>query len=164
MMTKVPLQDSFRNAAKMIETFHVILAMKSVRSNFVRNISKSDVAGLNIDGARIGSQQTVTTLTDLFEAHGNKFGFPGISRPVIGKKHNPPGRWPANVIHDGGNNVLKEFAKSGIRVSQGRKAGQTWVRHANLIYSEKSAAGSIVSRDYVADTGTADRYFKKCEM
>lgn len=53
---------------------------------------------LNIDGGRIGTEQTTTTIKDFSQAHGNQFGKPGITYPSIGAKLNPPGRFPANTL------------------------------------------------------------------
>lgn len=58
------------------------------------------MGGINIDGCRIGVEQTKTCMKDLSQAHGNQFGKPGIVYPKMGEKLNPPGRWPANILFD----------------------------------------------------------------
>jgi site-specific DNA-methyltransferase (adenine-specific) len=78
----------------------IIVAMKPIDGTFVNNALTHGVAGMWIDGGRIGTEQTVTTIKDLSQAHGNQFGKAGIEYPKIGEKINPPGRWPSNVILD----------------------------------------------------------------
>jgi len=78
----------------------IIVAMKPIDGTYVNNALTHGVAGMWIDGGRIGTKQTVTTIKDLSQAHGNQFGKAGIEYPKIGEKINPPGRWPSNVILD----------------------------------------------------------------
>jgi DNA modification methylase len=60
-------------------------------------ITETGAGSLWIDGGRIGTEQTTTTVKDLSQAHGNQFGKTGIEYPKIGEQLNKPGRWPANV-------------------------------------------------------------------
>jgi hypothetical protein len=77
-----------------------VLARKPLCGTVADNVRTWGVGALNIDGTRVGTHQTTTTIKDLSEAHGNQFGKQGIQYPKIGEKLNPPGRWPANVIFD----------------------------------------------------------------
>ena len=77
-----------------------VLARKPLCGTVADNVTTWGVGALNIDGTRVGTHQTTTTIKDLSEAHGNQFGKQGIQYPKIGEKLNPPGRWPANVIFD----------------------------------------------------------------
>ena len=77
-----------------------VLARKPLCGTVADNVTAWGVGALNIDGTRVGTHQTTTTIKDLSEAHGNQFGKQGIQYPKMGEKLNPPGRWPANVIFD----------------------------------------------------------------
>jgi site-specific DNA-methyltransferase (adenine-specific) len=77
-----------------------ILARKPLRGTVADNVAQWGTGGLNIDGCRVGDEQTTTTIKDFSQAHGNQFGKAGITYPKTGEKINPPGRWPANVILD----------------------------------------------------------------
>ena len=77
-----------------------VLARKPLCGTVANNVTTWGVGALNIDGTRVGTEQTTTTIKDLSQAHGNQFGKAGITYPKIGEQLNPPGRWPANVILD----------------------------------------------------------------
>lgn len=78
----------------MIGTLHIVVAMKPLDGTFAENAVKHGVAGLNIDGGRIGAE----TITQ----HGRKETF---SQSMRGKNYTQvagtnehQGRWPANLI------------------------------------------------------------------
>ncbi|KKL09096.1 hypothetical protein LCGC14_2569270, partial [marine sediment metagenome] len=74
------------------------VAMKPCDGGFADNALKHGVAGLNVDGGRIGTEQTVTRRSGKAQ---NPSSFKEYGKPK-GEYPNPPGRWPANVIlsHD----------------------------------------------------------------
>jgi len=77
---------------------HTLVAMKPCDGGFADNALKHGVAGLNVDGGRIGTEQTVTRRSGKAQ---NPSSFKEYGKPK-GEYPNPPGRWPANVIlsHD----------------------------------------------------------------
>jgi DNA modification methylase len=79
----------------------IVLARKPLIGTVATNIIIHGTGALNIDGSRVGTEQTTTMIKDLSQAHGNNFGKSGITYPTMGEKLNPVGRWPANFIHDG---------------------------------------------------------------
>ena len=68
-----------------------------------------------------------------------------------------PGRWPANVIHDGSEEVLAEFpyVKSGVM------KGGTIRNHENKVYGNGLSAAGVVAngQDTYGDEGSAARFF-----
>lgn len=101
----------------------IVMARKPISEKTVAsNVLKWGTGGINIDACRIKGRGEKTT----------------------------GGRSPANLIHDGSEEVLAEFAKAGERKSGAsiRYPGETVLRGATGI-----ARG---------DTGTADRFFKEC--
>jgi len=92
----------------------ITVARKPIsEKNIAENVLKWNVGGLNIDECRVGTEQTRTTIKDLSQAHGNQFGKAGIEYPTQGYKDNPPGRFPANFIHDGSDEVVELFPTKG---------------------------------------------------
>ena len=85
------------------------------------------------------------------QAHGNQFGKSGITYPKIGERTNPPGRWPANLIHDGSDEVLAGFPQT---TSGALNAG-----HKQGAGSFGKIGGDTILRDYGGDTGSAARFF-----
>lgn len=119
-----------------------------------KNVIKWQTGGINIDACRIGTEQTKTCMKDLSEAHGNQFGKPGIKTPTVNVKDNPPGRWPANLIHDGSDEVLALFpsSKSGVAVQRNRD-GQV---HNTIYGPYKKPPSEDVG---YGDSGSAARFF-----
>ncbi len=79
----------------------IVMARKPFTGSVANNVLEYGTGGINIDECRVGDEVTKTTIKDLSQAHGNKFGKAGIKYPSLGTKENPPGRFPANVMHDG---------------------------------------------------------------
>ena len=75
----------------------IIVAMKPIDGNFVNNALTWGVAGLWIDGGRVGSE----TITQHQNSHRRKFGerfVTGNNHPVDGITTQTQGRFPANLI------------------------------------------------------------------
>lgn len=84
-----PLTADFRP-----ELEPIILAQKSLEGTFATNALKHGVAGLHIDGARIGDDEiTINTWDDGAKPFGGGAGHEYTSRVSHG-------RWPANVVVD----------------------------------------------------------------
>jgi DNA modification methylase len=130
----------------------IVLARKPLIGTVATNIIIHGTGALNIDGSRVGTEQTTTTIKDLSQAHGNNFGKSGITYPTMGEKLNPVGRWPANFIHDGSDEVVELFpdTKSG-------KLNTASITAANLTYGTRPKELST-QFDY-ADSGSAARFF-----
>lgn len=137
----------------------IVVAMAPMGQSYAANAEEWGVSGLWIEGARVGTEQTTTTIKDLSEAHGNQFGKNGITYPKIGEKVNPPGRWPANLIHSGEPEVLAEFDKAGVRTS-GEK---TPTGKANKFNGKTLNKSNTRDNTYsVKSEGSAARYFQQC--
>ncbi len=85
----------------------IIVAMKPLDGTFTHNALKHGVAGLNIDGARIGSEVIVINRYEDMHKKGT-FTRPGDASSTHAgepfRRFQSPGRWPANVLlsHDPG--------------------------------------------------------------
>lgn len=82
----------------------IILARKPLCGTVAENVLAHGTGGLNIDGCRIGTEQTTTHRNG--DSGGN--GAYGRDERVFDRL-NPPGRWPANLIHDGSEEVVELF-------------------------------------------------------
>lgn len=125
----------------------IVLAMKPVDGTYVNNALTWGVAGLWIDGGRVQTDEV--TGRPMYESKGwkNTSGMTGSINDDWKK-----GRFPANLIHDGSDEVLECFpmTKSGL-LAQGHKRGETSVNY--------TTGGGIVYRDYGNDSGSAARFF-----
>ena len=126
-----------------------LVAMKPNDGTYANNALKHGVAGLNIDGGRIGIEIMPA------QKRGNSVNTDFMSG---GFTPEHTGRFPANIILD--EEAAKLLDKqSGERPSGGRKAGQSWLRKGDIIYKGGTAPQSKVYRDYISDTGGASRFF-----
>ncbi|GAG87567.1 unnamed protein product, partial [marine sediment metagenome] len=97
----------------------ILVAMKPNEGSYANNALKHGVAGLNIDGGRIGYQGQ----NDINRARGRKGEYKKmgvksnlecnvkITEPLYKSEISSKGRYPANVIIDDSLEVKKEFDK-----------------------------------------------------
>lgn len=83
----------------------ITVARKPIEQTVGANVLKYGTGGLNIDGARVGTETIKTNGGDKFP---NLYGTFKTIEPT---EHN--GRWPANLIHDGSEEVVKLFPETG---------------------------------------------------
>lgn len=121
------------------------------------------VLPLGIDECRIpGEVPQVTQGVTRRAANGQAIYGAGhdIRRAPQESNPSPLGRWPANLTHDGSEEVLEAFAAFGSRTSGSRKAGE---------YQPQGFYGNAIAKRPVGmerpmpelqgDTGTAARFF-----
>jgi site-specific DNA-methyltransferase (adenine-specific) len=129
----------------------IIVAMKPLDGTFAQNAERHGVAGLCIDGCRVGTEGGETHRGGYQDAMvGGKVARGGVDTDLT-----PKGRWPANLIHDGSEEVLAGFpvTKSGVAV---RRNGN----QERGTFPVKIAVGS---EDVgYNDTGSAARFFQCC--
>jgi site-specific DNA-methyltransferase (adenine-specific) len=130
----------------------IVLARKPLIGTVATNVIIHGTGALNIDGSRVGTEQTTTTIKDLSQAHGNNFGKSGITYPRMGEKLNPVGRWPANFIHDGSDEVVELFPNTTSKQTM-RGVGLT----ASNVYG--SANDDFDTLRGHNDSGSAARFF-----
>ena len=86
----------------------IVVARKPLIGTVANNVLTYGTGAINIDGSRVGSEIVTTT-----NGKGFNGSFEGGTNNNGGAQHE--GRWPANVIHDGSDEVLAGFptAKGG---------------------------------------------------
>jgi DNA modification methylase len=133
----------------------ITLAMNPLNGTFANNALKYGVAGLNIDGCRIPTNGQITNHSRGKESAISK-GKYGDSvaqetHQTIGQQI---GRFPANFIHDGSQQVMELFpnTKSGAMNSMAQEA-------------QYNTYGKMYARRVVnpASNGSAARFFKECK-
>jgi len=72
------------------------------------NVVEHGCGALNIDGCRIGNEQTTT----IRNGNSGKNGIYQKDNRTFARI-NPPGRWPANVVHDGSEEVVRLMPDEG---------------------------------------------------
>lgn len=105
----------------------IVLARKPLTGTVAANVLQHGTGALNIDGCRIGrangDQSTAGHRTATFGTQETQSGGDGSG----GWAQNDLGRWPANFIHDGSDEVTDLFpdTKSGIAI-RSKSGGNTF--------------------------------------
>jgi site-specific DNA-methyltransferase (adenine-specific) len=87
----------------------IILARKPLEGTVAVNAQKWGCGALNIDGSRVAHSEPIKPMKA--QAHGDLvYGQSGRHWPTTELK--PSGRWPANLIHDGSEEVMELFPNS----------------------------------------------------
>lgn len=123
----------------------ICLARKPLTGTVAANVLEHRTGALNIDDCRIEGQDAQEGRTR--HGGGDKWegsGFRDRSAPM------PAGRWPANIVHDGSEEVLKAFPDAGGGFGKRGAGGQ------NGIYS---AIGGTMQEVGFGDEGSAARFF-----
>ncbi len=143
----------------------IIIARLPLNGTVAQNVQKYGSGALNIDGCRVGMDND----KELFgKAVDNYAGKNGGLNGIYGKSRQvrsvppPQGRWPANLIHDGSDEVVGMFPNTkSVRSRRGELAD---IRGGNLVASNgKRIDGSDSERGY-SDSGSAARFFYSAKV
>jgi DNA modification methylase len=130
----------------------ITLARKPLAGTVAANVLAHGCGALNVDGCRIGVDQITT--------HGG--GRASTENWRMTEKIDAPhaGRWPANLIHDGSEEVLAGFPMTG---------GETKPRTLRRLKDTTGWSGGSQQTDdagaVICDAGgSAARFFKECKQ
>jgi site-specific DNA-methyltransferase (adenine-specific) len=128
----------------------IALCRKPLEGTNLANMTKHGVGGLNIDGCRIEGQ--ARSFGNGTGKHSNSFGGGTPASHQRGPwEPTQEGRWPANLCHDGSDEVMAGFPAESGGASENRtgsKSGGIW----------SESTGAPAGPQY-ADSGSAARYF-----
>ena len=122
----------------------IVLARKPFRGTVARNVLEHGTGAINVEACRVGDDVREQSIRS---APG---GFYDIGTPNDANKNEPAiyvGRWPANVMHDGADEVLEHFPRSD-----------------STPFRENVAAGDVLplstrTAGGFSDSGSAARFF-----
>jgi site-specific DNA-methyltransferase (adenine-specific) len=131
----------------------VIVARKPLDGTVSENVLKHGTGGLNVGGCRVGADPvTINTWNNGAKPFGGGAGNDYSGRTVHG-------RWPANVIHDGSDEVLGLFPETASNPpSAGGRYGEGKGRGGNAVYGA-GLNSSTPNSPPIGDFGTAARFF-----
>jgi len=133
----------------------IVVAMKPLDGTYVENALKWGVAGMNIDGGRVGTDEMQI---NTYFGRG-PFGDSQVGNGYYSKITR--GRYPANFIHDGSDEVVELFpqTKSGSMKSHHNvgKTGENGKMPNHGIYGLYNARP--YQRETDGDSGSAARFF-----
>jgi len=134
----------------------IIVARKPLSGTVAANVAKYGTGGINVDGCRIGHDEPEKlTNRTAPKFNGNVWAQDAYSLQMdAGNRASPDplGRWPANLIHDGSEEVTALFPESENSI------GSTAGSGASDIYGdfERKTRGAPIGR---GDSGSAARFF-----
>jgi len=134
----------------------IILAMNPLDGTFANNALKYGVAGLNIDGCRVEMSQgdiEINTSKASIDNHGVNFDVAESKNKGTATIPHTKGRFPANFIHDGSQQVMELFPQN--RPSSKCDA-QTGFNDSGNVF--KGALNTHRGQGYY-DNGSAARFF-----
>jgi site-specific DNA-methyltransferase (adenine-specific) len=119
----------------------ITLARKPLIGTVAENVLEYGTGALNIDGCRVEGENWVKTPAKSDSGLGG--GYLGGKKPIL-RESNHIGRWPANFIHDGSDEVT-DLVGSAARFFYCPKASKA-EREAGLDGMEENPAGSLNMR------------------
>ncbi|MDG6912579.1 MAG: site-specific DNA-methyltransferase [Nitrososphaerota archaeon] len=117
-----------------------------------QNVLKYGTGAINIDGCRIGTEDLEYRTTSYREAASGEFSGQGQTNHTTGHKQ-VTGRFPANLIHDGSDEVLAGFPNS--KSSPVGFKGVAW-KHSGNTGNERTP---LEYQQEFNDSGSAARFF-----
>lgn len=125
-------------------------------SGFAQNALKHGVAGLNVDGSRVpldGDYKCGANGRPSQTGLGDKYDSQTANR------HSEVGRWPANLLHDGSDEVVRGFPET--------KSGNLSPHHKLRASNNRAMSGPNQERnprnEFGGDSGSAARFFYVCK-
>lgn len=129
----------------------IALARKPLVGTNLANMAEHGVGGLNVDGCRIGDEERLNLSASSNQIYGQFKGAETEGRATIG-------RWPANIIHDGSDEVVAGFPESdGAASPVGPQYGAKTSVNA---YGDWGPRQEMLPR---GDSGSAARFFAQCQ-
>lgn len=140
----------------------IVLARKPLVSTVAGNVLQHGTGALNIDGCRVETNES--TIREITTSHGLMHGGRPRTIPTIGGSET--GRWPANIIHDGSDEVLAGFPDSkgqqgDVRGTEQSHTGDEntncYGEYGRVPFGKRSDSGSAARFFYCAKASKADR-------
>ena len=136
----------------------VVMARKPVEGTVAENVLKHGTGGINIDECRVevddndSQLRTINRNQRLEDKNSQSWGMNKTESNTEVQVVNPEGRFPANVMHDGSDEVLKEFphTKSGKDINPTTENVSGFFGQDMGYYSKEANYG---------DDGSAARFF-----
>ena len=143
----------------------MVLARKPLIGTVANNVLTHGTGGLNIDGSRVASgdnfdglvgrpiQKLATRLNDETDDEYRARVLESPEQQVALAKLKELGRWPANFIHDGSDEVVALFPDTKGKVGMSQQAS------TRGLYEGGTSLGDTKINDGISDSGSAARFF-----
>jgi DNA modification methylase len=129
----------------------ITVARKPLIGTVADNVLHHGTGALNVDGCRVGTDDDCARKPSLVCDTAAGFG----KGNAMGGKGHDAGRWPANLIHDGSEEVVELFPQSG----NGSGKQTIAKRQRSKGWCNSSPGEGVAAIDSYGDTGSAARFF-----
>lgn len=128
----------------------ICLARKPLIGTVAENVLTHGTGAINVDGCRVGTDGGTSKSSSKLKSETDSVG--GYLNAKAGDPIDA-GRWPANILHDGSEEVLAGFPET----SSGSKAAHhtRTTTKTKSVYGERAAPPEITNGDF----GSAARFF-----
>ena len=130
----------------------ITVARKPLTGTVAENVLQHGTGALNVDGCRVAATEGRPLIENKAEQSQNAYGDGLNGSRSAGTT--TQGRFPANLIHDGSDEVVGLFPESNGQ--QGQVTGKEPSSEVNNVYGDFNGRPSTVPR---GDTGSAARFF-----
>jgi DNA modification methylase len=127
----------------------VTVARKPLIGTVAENVLEHGTGGLNIDGCRVDGGDKPVPFGNPSQAEGWR-----LNKRETDWQPSDIGRWPANLIHDGSDEVVAAFPQA--KGQQGSVTGEEPSSKTNAVYGQFNGRPATTPR---GDTGSAARFF-----
>jgi DNA modification methylase len=136
----------------------IVVARKSLTGTVAENVQRFGTGAMNVNACRVACDPEADA-RDMGRVINRNVRRPDgwgmndkeADRPSVVK---PEGRWPANIVHDGSDEVLSEFAKSGEKTSGAMKREVAGYDGESMFFNGRSGPSN-----QHGGSGTAARFF-----
>jgi hypothetical protein len=129
----------------------ITMARKPLTGTVAACVLEHGTGALNVDGCRVGAAAGDEPLR---WEHGRSMGFHGAEDRGPCQALTSPGRWPANLIHDGSDEVVGLFPQQ-----QSGGFSQGMIQHFRTFNVAKGVEAERVRDARAPDAGSAARFF-----
>ena len=138
----------------------IVMARKPIVGTVAANLAEHGTGALNIEGCRVetsdnlGGGAYAATPTEREQMRGAEAGN-SWRRGGAGDYEQPEGRWPANLIHDGSDEVVAAFPQARGQIADASSSSETR-KNQNTYGAMKRGNDGAQARD---QGGSAARFF-----
>ena len=133
-----------------------IMARKPFASTVAANVQEFGTGAINVDGCRVGTEPVPINRLEKWSGFGQEV------RPEYMQSVNTSGRWPANLIHDGSDEVVGAFPRAGGSVAGSFQREKTSRGLPGGGYGQERAdmrEKTDIPKPGYGDSGSAARFF-----
>lgn len=133
----------------------IIMARKPFPGTVAQNVTTWGTGAINVDGGRVGTED-VLSFGSRQLGDGIKYG---KCNPTTEGEQNPNGRWPANLIHDGSEEVLACFPVTGASNTRQPTGKPMFPTSGCAVVWNANSVMDTMQRGHDDNGGSAARFF-----